>query len=157
MYIESIHKLESHLVSLKSRLSGGWVQNNSSYDGDICSILGMSENTVRYWDAIWGDLHIEFKKGNSIWLDLVRYSEILCKANQDAAIKTFTLFFIPNKERECIQEVIGVKTDDIIGKVGLTQAIAKELISLKEIVPRSLNAQASLTKNDVKKLATFIV
>ena len=152
-----IPSLEKHLVKCKHLLTGEWIKNNSSYDGDICNLLQMEEDAVRYWDAIWNGLHIEFKKGNSIWLDLVRYSEILTKSNDDAEKVTFTLFFIPNKERDEIIEVIGVKTTDIISKIGLTETYAKELLLLNKAVPRSLNAQASLTKNDVKGISTFII
>jgi len=74
-----LNQLEQHLIENKNKLMGEWIKNNSSYDGYICDILNMTEDTVRYWDAIWNNQYIEFKKGNSIWLDIVRYSEILLK------------------------------------------------------------------------------
>jgi len=117
----------------------------------------MTEDTVIYWDAIWNEQYIEFKKGNSIWLDLVRYSEILLKSNDDASKETITLFFIPNKLRDTIEEIICVKTKDLIKFINLNQDGAKQLITLNDKVPRSLNAQASLTKKDIRGIATFIV
>ena len=153
----NIKDLERHLIENKEYLIGDWIKNNSSYDGYICEILSMKENTVRYWDAIWFDTLIEFKKGKSIWLDLVRYSEILLKVNSDAAKETFTLFFIPNNDRDKINEIIGVKTSKIITKVGLSKNFAEQLIVLNETVPRSLNAQASLTVKDIKSIADFKV
>lgn len=152
-----IQELKEHLELNKEILHGDWVRNNSSYDGDICKLLNMEENTVRYWDAIWNGMYIEFKKGNSIWLDLVRYSEVLTKSNSDAEKETFTLFFIPNKERTGIVQVIGVRTQDIIDKLGLNEIYSKELLELNSIVPRSLNAQASLTKKDVTSISSFVI
>ena len=152
-----ISKLKELLTEKISFLKGEWIKNNSSYDGDICQILEMKEDTVRYWDANWKGLNIEFKKGNSIWLDLVRYSEIVLKSNINSQKETFTLFFIPNDNKTEILEIIGVHTKDLITKVNLSSEIAKQLVALHSKVPRSLNAQTSLTKNDVRKIATFIV
>lgn len=137
-----------------NKLIGDWIKNNSSYDSYICDILNMTEDTVRYWDAIWNNQHIEFKKGNSIWLDLVRYSEILLKTNMESSKEIITLFFIPNKRKDVIEEIICVTTKDLIN---LDEDGAKQLIGLNEKVPRSLKAQASLTKKDIRVIATFIV
>ena len=152
-----VEQLKQHLEKNKEKLIGEWIKNNSSYDSYICNILDMKENTVRYWDAIWQNKQIEFKKGNSIWLDLVRYSKILLKVNSDASKETLTLFFIPNKAKDKIEEVICVSTNKLIEYIKLDKEKAKQLISLNENVPRSLNAQASLTKKDVKSIAIFIV
>jgi len=152
-----IKQLKEHLENNKEKLVGEWITNNSSYDGYICDILNMQEDTVRYWDAIWNHQQIEFKKGNSIWLDLVRYSEILLQINTDASKETLTLFFIPNKTKDKIEEVICVTTKKLIEYINLNQEKAKQLILLNKNVPRSLNAQASLTKKDVRSIATFIV
>jgi hypothetical protein len=153
----NIKQLKEHLEKNKENLIGEWIKNNSSYDGYICDILNMHEDTVRYWDAIWNNQQIEFKKGNSIWLDLVRYSEILLKTNIDASKETLTLFFIPNKSKNEIEEVICVETKTLIKFINLDEEKAKQLILLNENVPRSLNAQASLTKKDIRSIAIFIV
>jgi len=96
-------------------------------------------------------LNIEFKKGNSIWIDLVSRSEIVLKSTIDSKKETFTLFFIPYKNKTGILEIIGARTVNLISKIGLSSKVAKQLVSLHKAVPRSLNAQASLIKNDVKK------
>jgi len=153
-----LNQLKEHLEKNKNRLIGKWIKKNNSYEEDICKILNMEKKTVRYWDAVWNNLYIEFKKGNSIWLDLVRYSEIVLKANKDAEQETITLFFIPNREKNKIKEIICVKTEDLINFIKLNETIAKQLIDLNNLVPRSLNAQASLTKNDIRhNIATFCV
>ena len=152
-----VKQLEQHLKKHKEKLIGEWIKNNSSYDGYICDILDMEEDTVRYWDAIWNNQQIEFKKGNSIWLDLVRYSEILLQVNVNSSKETLTLFFIPNKLRDKIEEIICVRTKNLIEYIKLDKVKAEQLISLNEKVPRSLNAQASLTKKDIRKIAIFIV
>jgi len=152
-----IERLQQHLENKKDSLIGEWIKNNSSYDSYICDILNMEKDTGRYWDAIWNNQEIEFKKGNSIWLDLVRYSEILLQSNADASKDTLTLFFIPNKTKDKIEEIICVVTKKLIEYIKLDQEKAKQLILLNKNVPRSLNAQASLTKKDIRNIATFIV
>ncbi|SHO80742.1 hypothetical protein MNB_SV-15-1001 [hydrothermal vent metagenome] len=117
----------------------------------------MQEDTGRYWDAIWNSQYIEFKKGNSIWIDLVRYGEIILKLNEDASKDTITLFFIPNKTKDKIEEIICVTTNKLIEYIKLDREKAEQLILLNENVPRSLNAQANLTKTDIKQISTFIV
>ncbi len=113
----------------------------------------------RYWDAEWDGLLIKFKKGKgSIWLDLVRYSEILLKYNADASRETIMLFFVPTTyTKDFIEEIIMIETKALIEKVRLTEEIAKSLIELNAYLPRSFNAQASLTKNDVKEISRWIV
>ncbi|NUJ97176.1 hypothetical protein HGA92_00115 [Candidatus Gracilibacteria bacterium] len=152
-----INELKIYLVSLKHNLVGDFLKNNSSYDGDICKVLFMEENTGRYWDAKWEGLNIEFKKGKSVWLDLIRYSEVVVGIDNSSRQKTFTLFFIPNKEKDKIIEIIGVNTERIIDKLGLDISIAKIFIELNKKMPRSLNAQASLTIKDIREIADFII
>lgn len=149
--------LKQHLQSQLPRLRGEWLHSNSGYEDDICQVLGMQSSKCRYWDATWHNYRIEFKKGRSIWLDLVRYSEISLKLNEDACRETICLFFVPNKERSRIEEVICVETNALIKAVGLNQTQAESLMQLMEAVPRSLNAQASLTVNDIKKIKAFSV
>ncbi len=149
--------LENILKSKINNLTGNWVSKNSSYDSSISEILGFCHETNRYWDAKFNDFFIEYKKGKSIWLDLVRYSEILNQSNNNSSIETLTLFFIPNLEKDSIEEIICVETSKLISKLGINKADAELLISLNDKMPRSLNAQASLTVNDVRKLMNFNV
>jgi hypothetical protein len=123
--------LQNLLTTYKSYLVWDFLFKKDNYDMDICKVLGMEKDTCRYWDALWGDYYIEFKKWKSIWLDLVRYSEIIVWHVPDAQRDTVTLFFIPDKER--------------------TQ------INLNISMPRSLNAQASLTVSDIRKIADFSI
>lgn len=149
--------LKQHLATRMGALAGQWVESKSGYEAGLCAALGFSPETKkRYWDASWNGYRIEFKKGTSIWLDLVRYSEIHLKVSGDASFETLTLFFIPNSHA-AIGKVICVRTCDLISKLGLDDEAARFLIALQSRVPRSLNAQASLTVNDVTAIATFVV
>ncbi|MEK7148677.1 MAG: hypothetical protein AAB770_02045 [Patescibacteria group bacterium] len=155
-----IAKLENLLREHIALLSGSFVSKNSGYDGDICKIInGFEETTTRYWDCFWKEesLYIEFKKGRSIWLDLVRYSEIILGENAEANTQTFTLFFIPNSDRSKIVEIIGLETSKLIEKINLDKKDAIQLLDLNRTVPRSFNAQASLTIKDIKAISSFIV
>jgi hypothetical protein len=151
------HELEQHLQTRFPLLKGDWLHRHSDYEDAICEILTMKSSKCRYWDAEWNNYYIEFKKGRSIWLDLVRYSEILQGLEENARKETICLFFIPNKERSCIEEIICVKTSDLITEVKLDSPRAESLMQLKKALPRSLNAQASLTVNDVRKIKTFTI
>jgi len=149
--------LKKHLAAYKESLTGYWIEKNSSYDGDICKILRMTPRKCRYWDAEWNGLFLEFKKGRSIWLDLVRYSEMLLRVSREASEETITTFFVPNKGRSKIEEIIMVETKVLIRKLCLNSEIAARLIELNKVVPRSLNAQASLTLADVRAISQWIV
>jgi len=117
----------------------------------------MDTDTKRYWDVKWDDDYIELKKGNSRWLDLVRYSEIFLKVNEDASQRTITLFLIPDKNRNKIEEIICVNTDKILKYYKLTKERANFYIKEKEIIPGSFNAQASLGITDLRQMANFII
>jgi hypothetical protein len=117
----------------------------------------MKREESRYYDASWESYFIEFKKGKSIWLDLVRYSEMVLKTTSESSKETITLFFPHNSNWTRIEHIIGVPTRKIIEKMNLNADRAKIILELRERVPRSLNAQASLTLSDVKKMAEFVV
>lgn len=147
--------LQAHLRDNLRNLSGEWVKRKDNYENDICSLLNMRAESGRYWDAVWNQYHLEFKKGRSVWLDLVRYSEILLRQNDNARRIVLNLFFIPNRHRTAIDEIICVETIAIIRYLNLSNTAATELLELSDSVPRSLNAQASLTIRDLRNLATF--
>lgn len=152
-----IQELKQFLIKSKENLFWDFVNKNSKYDSDICKILWMKENTCRYWDAEWNWLKIEFKKWKSIWLDLIRYSEILVWINNNAEQESFTLFFIPDKNRDKIIEIIWVSTKEIIKRLSLDIKTSEKLIELNDRMPRSLNAQASLTVRDIRNIADFVI
>lgn len=149
--------LITHLERSINYLEGEWIKKNSSYDKYICELLNMTEDTCRYWDAIWNSYFIEFKKGKSIWLDLVRFSEEILQINDSAKKETITLFFIPNKTKDKINKIIGLKTLKLIEKLKLDNNKANFIIQLNSNLPRSFNAQASLTLKDVLSLSDFVI
>lgn len=154
---DEMKSLELLLVEKKDQLCGKWVGVKDSYEDAVCKILGMNIDTKRYWDAKWDDTFIELKKGNSRWLDLVRYSEIFLKVNEDASQKTITLFLIPDKDKNKIKEIICVDTDKILKYYKLTKEKANWLIEIKVDIPGSFNAQASLGITDLREMANFII
>jgi hypothetical protein len=148
-------QLKKHLEAHKGRLRGDWIGKRSSYDIYICAILEMKGIESRYWDGEWNGLLLEFKKGRSIWVDLVRYSEILLGSAPKEAIETLTLFFIPAGSKDRIEEIIAVETKALIEKFALTADSARALVQLNKQVPRQLNAQASLTVKDIRGVAIW--
>lgn len=153
----SARELEGLVEERLHLLRGPWVGRNSGYELDLAQALGMTYATSRYWDATWKDHLIEFKKGRSIWLDLVRYSEILLKTSADSARETTSLFFIPSANKDSVVEVLGADTSRLIDRLGITDDDARTLIELRNRVPRSLNAQASLTVSDIRAISAFQV
>lgn len=149
--------LQNYLQQQISNLNGEWVNKRSNYESPLCDVLLMSKERGRYWDAKWNQLFLEFKKGKSIWLDLVRYSEILLRTNENACQDVLTLFFIPNSQKTKIDEIICVETCAILDFIKLNEEYANLIIQLNNHVPRQLNAQASLTLKDIKKIQAFSV
>src|SRR5437870_6280971 len=97
--------LQEYLEQHISRLAGPWVQRPNWYEADVCRALLMSQEKTRYWDARWNGHLLEFKKGRSIWLDLVRYSEILLRCNENACKEVYSLFFLPDDQRQYIEQI----------------------------------------------------
>ena len=142
-----------HLIDKQDELIGEWIKKNASYEQDICKILDMLPQRSRYYDATWGPYFIEFKKGKSVWLDLVRYSETLLKTNEDSMKETVTAFFVPSKDKMKIEEIILVETSSIVNALSLDKETAEIISSLNDKLPRSLNAQASLTLGDLRNIS----
>ncbi len=149
--------IEKHIIKHKKYLKGKWVKRNSGYDKAICKVLSMIPRKSRYWDAEWQGKLYEFKKGKSVWLNLVRYSEIILRTTTEATKPTTTLFFVPNPNRYKIQEIIIVETKHLIKRLKLNKKVASSLTSLSKYVPRQLNAQANLTLKDIREIAKAII
>jgi hypothetical protein len=152
--------LEAHLRRMKPTLAGAWVNANSGYEGALSALLEMTEERSRYWDARWRGRALEFKKGHSIWLDLVRYAEVQLGSNAQAREETATLFFLPDKPRQRIKEVVCVETRALIRHLGITTQEAVflgELAARMKGAGRNLNAQASLRVPEARKIAAFFV
>jgi arsenate reductase-like glutaredoxin family protein len=56
-----------------------------------------------------------------------------------------------------ITDIYAVTTENLIRALNLSTSTAEDLLRIKGEVPRSLNAQASLTENDVREIAEFHV
>lgn len=161
MHME-LGELKAHLFAAKPRLAGDWVNKNSGYEEELAALLDAVPDTSRYWDANWRTLPLEFKKGRSIWLDLVRYSEIQIKTDAESSRDTVTLFFLPNKGpyRDRIHEIVCVETSQLVTHLAMTNEEAKFLIGLSSKLrssKHSLNAQASLSVRVAKEIASFVV
>lgn len=140
------------ILELPKALKGEWIKKNSSYEHDLCKEIGWNKDTNRYFDATFKNHKIEIKKGKSIWLDLVRYSEIMLGIGEN---DTITTFFIPSENKEKIEKIIFVDTNIIIQKLNITQLYAEQILNLKNNVPRQLNTQASLTIKDVENISFY--
>ncbi|MCW4013908.1 MAG: hypothetical protein NWF07_13110 [Candidatus Bathyarchaeota archaeon] len=141
--------LQDHLTLKISELKGSWIRKNSGYDKYICEILEMNLENGRYYDATWNEFFIEFKKGKSIWLDLIRYSETILLTNDEASHDTINLFFIPNKTKDQIETIICVETKQLISKLELDKESAKKLLEIDKLIPHHINAQARLTIKEI--------
>lgn len=149
--------LRTFLVERLPHLEGEWVAKRSSYEPGLCDALGVRLTRGRYCDAEWCGYWLEFKKGTSIWLDLVRYSEMLLGENEEAKMKTHCLFLVPDTARTRIREIMCVESSRIIEFLHLTPEWGRSLLALQRLVPRQLNAQASLTLSDVRRIRLFSV
>lgn len=151
-----MEEIVSHLQENIGLLQGDWIRRKSGYENDFCRNIGFTCETCRYWDSKFNNLHIEIKKGFSIWLDEIRYAELLLgdtDINSSCNVKTFTIFLIPNKEKTRIKKIYLIDTDKIIEYLMLDEEWSKLIIARKNTVNRSLNCQQSMTIRDLEKIA----
>tara|TARA_B100000900_G_C20534982_1_gene697994 strand:+ start:703 stop:1200 length:498 start_codon:yes stop_codon:yes gene_type:complete len=151
--------LAEHLKSKISQLNGPWISKNSCYEDNACIQLDFKCEKKRYWDCLYKDCYIEIKKGTSIWLDEVRYCEILLsdtiKNNDDCKKDTITIFIVPTKDKQNIKKIYVINTKKIIEYLRLTSEWATCLLSRVQNINRSLNCQQSMTLLDLKKIADY--
>lgn len=152
-----MEELYTYLQSRIHNLAGEWISKQSSYEKDMCTLLGFTYSSSRYWDCEYNGLHIEIKKGRSIWLDEVRYCEILLQTNEACKTHTVTMFIIPSADKRSIQTIYLVDTKKLISFMKLTEEWAKILLCRHKEVTRSLNCQQSMTLLDVRKIADYII
>ena len=148
----NLQELKEHLQRSLPLLRGDWVSGKRKYESFFASAIGATYQEGRYWDCIWRDIYLELKMGN-IWLDLVRYSEYLLKQTPESHFTVLTLFMRYTQQR--VTDIYAVSTDNLIQALNISEETAKDLLRIKDEVPRSLNAQASLTKKDISKIAEF--
>ena len=149
--------LKIHLANNIGRCHGKWVEKKNGYEKGLCDALDIKLDENRYQDASWGEYAIELKKGTSIWLDLVRYSEILIEKPELSTQMSINLFCVPDKDKNLITEILAVSTPRLLAKLNISITQAKSLIELRNHVPRQLNAQASLTIKDIRDISEFTV
>ena len=155
--VDNMEQLKDYLQERIKFLKGDWIQKNSGYEEEACINLGFNCQTKRYWDCEYNGLYIEIKKGKSIWLDEVRYCEIYMKDNDDCKKKTITIFLIPSKDKNKIENIIIIDTQKIIDFLQINTEWAKNLLSRRKIIRRCLCCQQSMTIKDAKSIADYIV
>jgi hypothetical protein len=158
MEVKMFH-LSEHIKSKIGQLNGSWISKNSHYEDNACAQLDFKCEKKRYWDCLYKDLYIEIKKGKSIWLNEVRYCEMLLsdttQNNDNCKKHTITIFIIPTKDKQNIKKIYIIDTKKIIEYLRLTTEWATCLLSREQNVNRSLNCQQSMTLLDLKKIADY--
>ncbi len=147
-----------HIEGVISNLNGEWISKNSHYEKEACKQLHFACETKRYWDCLFDGLYIEIKKGKSIWLDEVRYCELLMNEkidNEDCKKETITIFIIPTKNKKNIEKIYIIDTNKIINFLNLTPEWAEHLLNRHKNVKRSINCQQSMTVSDLKNIADY--
>ena len=155
-----MEQLNYYLQDKIKELNGKWVSKSSGYEKEACLILGFNCETKRYWDSEYNGLYIEIKKGKSIWLDEVRYCEIFMSDksdNEECKKETITMFLIPSKDKERIENIILIDTRKIIQFLNINAEWAERLLNRNEEIVRSLNCQQSMTIKDLKSIADYII
>lgn len=150
----NLQDLKEHLRRELPLLRGDWVSGKVKYEIPFASAIGATFQESRYWDCIWQGLYLELKLGN-IWLDLVRYSEYLLKRTQESRVPVITLFM--RYKAQQITDIYAVTIENVIRALNLSTRTGEDLLRIKDEVPRTLNAQASLAVSDVRKIAEFHV
>jgi len=160
----AIQDLIFHLQNFRTRLRSHqprathlWLRKNCGYERDLCLELQLHCECKRYWDCRYGDIYLEIKKGRSIWLNEIRYAEILLQTNAESKISTWTMFIIPDKDREQIETIYVVDTTKLVLFLKLNTEWAEQLLVRAKDVSRSLNCQQSMTPCDVRQLANYVI
>lgn len=153
----NLQDLKEHLQRSLPLLRGDWVSGRGKYERSFADAIGATLEETRYWDCIWQGIHLELKMGGAphAWLDLVRYSECLLGRVPESHVPVVTLF-MRCRERQ-ITDIYSVTTENLLGALRLSTRTAKALLRIKGEVPRTLNAQARLTHNDIREIAKFHV
>ncbi len=154
-----LDRLQRQLLAHIGNLHGEWVQKSSAYELELCNLLEMEHAPRKtYWDAVWGEYLLEFKKGHRhFWFNLVRYSNLILESDVAASRVVYTLFFIADKQRHRIDEVVLVETHALLTLLRIDPEIARSLIDLRTNMLRGLNAQCRLTVSDIRSISTFTV
>lgn len=153
----SMKELSKYLQIQKTKLNGEWIKKNSNYEQEACNKLGFDHQSARYWDSKYKDSYIEIKKGKSIWLDEIRYSEILLGINSYSKIDTITMFLIPEKSRTKIDVIYLINSKKLIKFLKIDANWAIHLLERKDLTTRSINYQQNMTLSDLKKIADYII
>ena len=154
----STQSLTKHIEARIDELSGVWVALPRNYESGCAEALGATVTGNRYFDCELGAWRIELKKtrSGSMWFDLVRYSEALADPSLAHDVVTlvmrYTLVPVPQ-----IRQVAIIRHERLIEALRLTPDVAEAIARLASCVPRSLNAQASLTWLDITKAADSVV
>lgn len=144
-----------HLRANKHLLKGEWVSKNCNYENDVCDLLNMKCEMTRYWDGTYGrnPIRIEIKKGNSIWLDEVRYAE---QKLSDPNQHLLTMFLIPNSTKTCIQHIYIVHLQTLFNFLKMNNVEWCEyLLKRNEEINHSLNCQQRMCIGDLKDIAEY--
>ena len=157
IFNSKMEQLNEYLHGKIEDLRGSWIRKKSGYENEMCTILDFNCQKERYWDCEYNDLYIEIKKGKSIWLDEVRYSEIFMGINDKCKQKTITLFFIPSKDKNKIENIIIVDSQKLIDYLKIDAKSAEFLLTRREIINRTLNCQQSVSLGDARSMADYIV
>ena len=152
-----MEKLNFYLEYQIKELHGGWISKNSGYEKEACINLGFNCETKRYWDCEYDGLYIEIKKGKSIWLNEVRYCEIFMSDNDECKKETITIFLIPSKDKNRIENIIIINTRKLIQFLKINTEWAERLLIHNKETTRSLNCQQSMTLKDLKLIADYII
>ena len=153
-----MNKLNMYLQTKIEKLEGKWISKNSGYEKQACVDLGFECETKRYWDCKYNGLYIEIKKGKSIWLNEVRYCEILMRDsidNEECKKETITMFIIPSKDKTKVDTIYLIDTLKLIKYMNLTPEWATILLDHHKLITRSLNCQQSMTIKDLRKIADY--
>jgi hypothetical protein len=155
-----MEELNYFIQEKKKDLNGKWISKNSGYEKEACINFGFNCEMKRYWDCEYNGLYIEIKKGNSIWLDEVRYCELFMRDkidNEECKKETITIFLIPSKDKERIENIIIIDTQKLIQFLNINIEWAQRLLIRKNEIARSLNCQQSMTIKDLKLIADYII
>lgn len=155
--MSSIEELKEHLSSCFPDLqSGDWVNRSTGYEQSFANIIGAELDCGRYWDVVWKGTLIEVKKGN-IWLDLIRFSEIVQRV-VDPRAKEVVILCLKKDKNKLISRIDVIETPRLLSYLKLDVFAAEQILTIKENhSSETINMQFLLSDKAKREIRSFCI
>ena len=160
--MDKIEELKNHLQSKFLTTLGDerLIDGRTSYEKKFADAINATLSTGTYYDCHLEinkeSVKIELKasKTGNFWLNLLTYCKIFDSSDDKKEI--ITLFIIYDDKSGKVNEIFIVTMAKLIEKLHI-EKIVDILPEINDLFKRNINAQARLTKKDIKEITEYSV